>query len=100
VTPQPRRRRLGPTAAVVLAATDIGAPAAAARPVGESQPIESDAGAASATPVLISPTGGGLDWGSAGLGVGVAGAVAVLSLGAAAKHRDRAAHPPTLRRGA
>ena len=60
--------------AVALAVTAISAPAASARPVGETHPIGIE------SPPVITTVDDGFDWGSAGLGAGTAGAIVLLSL--------------------
>jgi hypothetical protein len=69
--------RITRSVAVALAATAIAAPAASARPIGETHPIGVES--ASAPPTVITTTERGFDWGSAGVGAGAAGAIVLLS---------------------
>ncbi len=71
---QSHTRRLARSVAVALAVTVIAAPTAAARPIGETHPIGIES-----SPV-ITTVDDGIDWASAGLGAGTAGAIALLSL--------------------
>ena len=76
---QSHTRRLARSAAVALAVTVIAAPTAAARPIGETHPIGIETGSTT-PPTVITTTDSGIDWGSAGLGAGAAGAIVLLSL--------------------
>ena len=85
---QSHTRRLARSVAVALAVTVIAAPTAAARPIGETHPIGIETGSATTPPTVITTTDSGLDWASAGLGAGAAGAIVLLSLaGVAVKAR-------------
>ncbi len=77
---QSHLRRLARSAAVALAVTVVAAPAAAARPIGEQYPIGIESGSATTPPTVITTTDSGLDWASAGIGAGAAGAIVLLSL--------------------
>ena len=85
---QTHTRRLARSVAVALAVTVIAAPTAAARPIGETHPIGVEEIGSTTPPTVITTTDGGLDWASAGLGAGAAGAIVLLSLaGVAVKSR-------------
>jgi hypothetical protein len=79
VSRQINSRRFARSFAVALTVTAIAAPAAAARPIGETHPIGIESGSAPAAPTVITTTERGFDWGSAGLGAGAAGAIVLLS---------------------
>jgi hypothetical protein len=60
--------------------TVVAAPTAAARPIGETHPIGVEEIGSTTPPTVITTTDDGLDWASAGLGAGAAGAIVLLSI--------------------
>jgi hypothetical protein len=81
--------RISRSVAAALAVSAIVAPTASARPIGDRHPVDVEAPAPS---VVVTTTERGFDWGSAGLGAGVAGAMVLLSY-AGARVRVRAIKP-------
>jgi len=89
------------TAVAVLVAAAIAAPSASASPAETLLPSASNAGAdavgapfAPQTQAVEAPEDSGFDWGDAG--IGAAGALSLLSLGAGAvviARRSRSSHP-------
>jgi hypothetical protein len=79
VSRQTHSRRFARSFAVALTVTAIAAPAAAARPIGETHPIGIETGSAVTAPTVVTTTDRGFDWGAAGVGAGVTGAIVLLS---------------------